>query len=136
MHQEKAIVRLINCLVGSLILHVFILSFSQQMFWHPVGDSRTPTHSALHEPLTVRLVPKELPSAPIAKISSNQPPSAPKPSTSTYHSSHELSRMPEMIEQPPEAIEIGQGTTGEVVFRLSINRFGKVTLLQSLKSTL
>ncbi len=136
MHQDKDIVRLINCLAGSFILHAVFLSFSQQAFWNPVGNSRNPEYATLHEPLTVRLVPKEPPSALIAKISSAQTPSSPKPSTSTYHAAQDLSRKPEMIDKQPEAIEIGQGTTGEVVFRLSINRFGKVTLLQRLKSTL
>src|SRR5208283_4915718 len=59
-----------------------------------------------------------------------------KPSASVHPAARELTRMPEIIGQPPEAIETGQGTTGEVVFRLSINRFGKVTLLQTLKSSL
>jgi hypothetical protein len=136
MLQEKAIVRLINCLAGSLILHAFILLFSQQTFWSPVGSSRNIGHSGWQEPLTVRLVPKELPAAPITKISSAPTTPTPTSATSTFHGSKELSRMPEIIGQPPEAIQIGQGTTGEVVFKLSINRFGKVTLLQQLKSTL
>jgi hypothetical protein len=156
MHQEKATLRLINCLAGSFILHTFILSFSQQLFWNPVGSSASPGHPVLHKPLNVILAPKQLPSAiaplpvvhdladhspilvtqQIAKTSATQPPASTKAPTPTYHAAQELSRMPEMIGQPPETIEIGQGTSGEVVFKLSIDRLGKVTLLQRLKSTI
>jgi hypothetical protein len=44
--------------------------------------------------------------------------------------------MPEMTGQPPDAIEIGQGLSGEVTFRLSINRMGIITRIQSVQSSL
>lgn len=155
MHQDKDILRLINCLAGSFILHVFILSFSQQVFWNPAGNSRYTSQALFHPPLTVTLAPKEpplsiaLPAVPdatdrshllmtqqIAKPSSVDSPSPKNSPASTYHATQELTRIPELIVQPPQAIEVGQGTSGEVVFKLSINRFGKVTLLQQLKSSL
>jgi hypothetical protein len=155
MRGENDIVRLINCLAGSFILHAFILSFSQQSFWNPAGSSRYSANPALHETLTVRLIPKEpLPAITLQPVQAqdmrNHPPtmqqvaemssvrilSSAKPSAPVYHTGKELSRLPEMMERPPAAIEIDQGTSGEVVFKLSIDRFGKVALVQRLKSNL
>jgi hypothetical protein len=138
MSQERDILRLINCLVASLILHVvFLLSLTPQLFLNLAGGSRHP-----HVPMTVRLAPLSAIALPATDPSTQQPAPAPSVPSSTnapasaYHSARELSRMPEMIGQPPEAIEVGQDISGEVVFRLSIDRLGKVKLLQSLKSTL
>ena len=149
MCQEKDILRLINCLEGSFILHAFVLSLSQ--FWHPIGNSSYSFQSTMHEPMTVRLIAEQPPSAllPVSDMTDHahllmaeQVARSPGVSSSTklttpiFHTANELTRMPEMIGQPPEAMEIGQGASGEVVFKLSINRLGIVTQLQRVKSTL
>ena len=158
MHRESDILRLIYCLAGSFILHVFILFFSVHTFWNPAGSSWNPDHSALYQPLTVRLAVQEplLAIAPLPKPDVSPPlllksqiekpqvvktsSATPSPSTqspaSGYHDAKDLSRMPELIEQPPEVIEISQDTSGEVVFKLFIDQFGKVRLVHRLKSSL
>lgn len=105
----------------------------------------------MHEPMTVRLIAEQPPSAllPVSDMTDHahllmaeQVARIPGVSSSTklttpiFHTANELTRMPEMIGQPPEAMEIGQGASGEVVFKLSINRLGIVTQLQRVKSTL
>jgi hypothetical protein len=154
MHHEKDVLRLIYCFAGSLMLHVFILSFSPQLFWSQAGHSRYQGSPALSGSLTVRLVDKEpppaispllvrdtdVPSSFLVKQqlnagSSVSPPET-KSQTSEYHTARELTRQPEMIVQPAGAMEVSQSQPGEVVFRLGIDHSGKVKLLQRLKSTL
>lgn len=147
MYQEKAILRLINCLEGSFILHAFVLSLFGQLFWHPPGNIPNSIHSASHEPMTVRLLGKQPPSAmpPINDMTSHahllmahatSHSVALSTARTFYHAAEELTRMPEMIGQPPEAIEIAQGISGGVVFKLLINSLGEVTQLQRVTSTL
>jgi hypothetical protein len=155
MYREKDALRLINGFAVSFVLHVFILSFSALTFWNQAGNSRYQGRTALHEPLTVRLIAQESSSitTPILaqeadkhssflvkqkadKTSSVDSTNSMKSQVSIYHTTQELTRVPEMLVQPPEAIETSPDMFGEVVFRLSIDRFGKVKLLQRLKSTL
>jgi len=155
MYREKDALRLINSFAVSFVLHVFILSFSALTFWNQAGNLHYQGQAALHEPLTVRLIAQE--SSPITtpllvqeadkhssflvqqkadKTSSMDSSSSTKSQVSNYHTTQELTRMPEMLVPPAETIETSPDMFGEVVFRLSIDRFGKVKLLQRLKSTL
>lgn len=155
MFQEADALRLFNSFAVSFLLHVFMLSFSGLTFWNQSGNSLYQGQTALHEPLSVRLIAQESPfiSTPTlvrkpdinstflvkqkADKTSGEDSTRPmKSEVSNYHTTQELTRIPEMLVQPPETIEISPDMFGEVVFRLSIDRFGKVKLLQRVISTL
>jgi hypothetical protein len=133
MCQETAFLRLIYCIEVSLVLHAILLTQVWGGAVHPVF---------LHGPMSVRLVARD------ANTSLKPADEAQAPQTDTrhrdtlsetvhaYHAARKLTRMPEMTGQPPDAIEIGQGLSGEVTFRLSINRMGIITRIQSVQSSL
>ena len=133
MCQQAALLRLIYCLEVSLVLHAILLA----QVWGG-ADHLKP----MYEPMNVRLVARE------AKLSLKPADEAQVPQTDTrqrdtssemvhaYHAARKLTRMPEMTGQPPEAIEMGQGVSGEVTFKLSINRMGIATRIEKVQSSL
>lgn len=133
MCQEAALLRLIYCLEVSLVLHAILLAQVWGGAVHPAFP---------HEPMNVRLAAREvnLSLKPADEAQASQTDTRQRDISSetvhTYHSARELTRMPEMTGQPPEAIETGQGISGEVTFRLSINRMGIVTRIQRIQSSL
>lgn len=134
MYREQDLLRLVSCLEASFVLHAFVLS----LVWHPHSGA---TDS--YAPLTVRLIAR--PAEIVARHDTNNHSSqavarASRSSSSSikpaYFTAKALTRMPEMTGQPPVAIELAQGITGEVVFKLSISRTGEVTKVERVSSTL
>jgi hypothetical protein len=93
-----------------------------------------PLARALEAPIAPTVAPPRPPIAAMPLTVPSAPTAEPEP---FYHSPHALTRPPELVEDAPAEIELPElQEPGQVLLRLSIDRYGVVNGVQVLRSTL